>query len=387
MPNKVISALCSLSKCSFTPSKLRFFELRKSKISSCYTTYSNNDNYTNGVMVMAGGASNMRYGYFQADLSGYEEIIRNEHTKVTLNLKCGGNSNNYPVIDYQLVLFPDGMDDYNPATIVHSYANRKGMQDASNGVILHERTEGSKAKTDNLSLVTSAEAYVNALDTGVDSVLTFGLLPISMEENPTGYFFPLSTISGLTISYYDEEIGEDEYLDELEESFVWENITDDAQTALVNNLPTQFRGASVAWLSDEGTVSADGTIADVTGVVADKLTATVTYKEVGSFTKEFEVTVCDGNVTLGTPSLTVEGGVATASISVTNGTAKEVTYYTYLVVYTDGEMTELIPVTLKVDAGKIGNVEPTCAVPAGSTAKFLVWKSDNKTPATVALVK
>ena len=38
LSNKATSLLCLLSKCSFTPSKLRFFELRKPKISSCYTT-------------------------------------------------------------------------------------------------------------------------------------------------------------------------------------------------------------------------------------------------------------------------------------------------------------------------------------------------------------
>ena len=36
--NKATLSLCLLSKCSFTPSKLRFFEFRKPKISSCYTT-------------------------------------------------------------------------------------------------------------------------------------------------------------------------------------------------------------------------------------------------------------------------------------------------------------------------------------------------------------
>ena len=38
LSNKATSLLRLLSKCSFTPSKLRFFELRKPKISSCYTT-------------------------------------------------------------------------------------------------------------------------------------------------------------------------------------------------------------------------------------------------------------------------------------------------------------------------------------------------------------
>ena len=38
LSNKATLSLCSLSKCSFTLSKLRFFELRRSKISSCYTT-------------------------------------------------------------------------------------------------------------------------------------------------------------------------------------------------------------------------------------------------------------------------------------------------------------------------------------------------------------
>ena len=38
LSNKATLSLRSLSKCSFTSSKLRFFELRKPKISTCYTT-------------------------------------------------------------------------------------------------------------------------------------------------------------------------------------------------------------------------------------------------------------------------------------------------------------------------------------------------------------
>ena len=38
LSNKATLSLYSLSKCSFTLSKLRFFELRKPKISTCYTT-------------------------------------------------------------------------------------------------------------------------------------------------------------------------------------------------------------------------------------------------------------------------------------------------------------------------------------------------------------
>ena len=43
LSNKATLSLCLLSKCSFTPSKLRFFELRKPKISSCYTTSKTNE--------------------------------------------------------------------------------------------------------------------------------------------------------------------------------------------------------------------------------------------------------------------------------------------------------------------------------------------------------
>ena len=38
LSNKATLSLRLLSKCSFTISKLRFIELRKPKISSCYTT-------------------------------------------------------------------------------------------------------------------------------------------------------------------------------------------------------------------------------------------------------------------------------------------------------------------------------------------------------------
>ena len=43
LSNKATLSLRSLSKSSFTSSKLRFFELRKPKISTCYTTSHKNE--------------------------------------------------------------------------------------------------------------------------------------------------------------------------------------------------------------------------------------------------------------------------------------------------------------------------------------------------------
>ena len=120
----------------------------------------------------------------------------------------------------------------------------------------------------------------------------------------------------------------------------------------------------------------------------DVLTAQVTYKGETFTSEEFNVTICDGSLTLGTPALTVDAGVASGSITVTNATGEDVSYILYLVVYNGGEMVNLVPAT--IDAVKGSNTSKTITaedVATGNNVKFLVWKADGITPAIAAIEK
>ena len=350
-----------------------------------FVALKNNADITDAVVSRYGGTDNIYYGYFQADLSGYEEILHNPNTKITLDLSCGGGSAAYPAGDYQLVLFPDRMDGYDHTAITHNYAKNNGMQDASNGVIIHEDSDGVANNRKDISLEIDIQTYLTALDAGINGKLTFGIIPLETTRSTIGHFFPLKEASGLTISYYDEEIEDEEYFAELEDNFTWQAITDDAEGVLINDLPTYYKGARIAWESNNNTVTESGKVVAVPGeITADTITATVLYKDYG-FTKEFNVNVCDGNLVLGQPTLTVDGGVATASISVINGTGKDVSYQLYLAIYNGNEMTAIVPFTLDVTKGSEGSKILTAA--SGSKAKFFVWEADGITPVRVSLEK
>ena len=112
----------------------------------------------------------------------------------------------------------------------------------------------------------------------------------------------------------------------------------------------------------------------------------VTYKG-NSFTKEFDVNVCDNKITFGTPALSVENGNASASFSAVNGTANKATYQLYLATYNGGELSELIPVTMDVEKGSSKAETLNASVPAGYKVKFFVWKDKNATPLFKALEK
>ena len=122
-------------------------------------------------------------------------------------------------------------------------------------------------------------------------------------------------------------------------------------------------------------------------MVEDTITANVSYKG-NTFTREFTVKLCDGSITLGAPSLTLEGGVATGSVEVTNATGADVKYDLYIAVYSsDKELAELVPVTLTAAKGSKASETVNANVADGNSVKFLVWEYGKTTPATVAVEK
>ena len=335
--------------------------------------------------------------YTQLDLKGYEEILKNPHTSIQMKLTAGFRFSTARLHNVEGVLAPDKADSYNWETVTWNIAEDIGLHETEGRPVLF--TKNDDKRTPNGSTVTvdaDKEALLSALsENDTNSVVSIHFNPLDWNGavEPEQNYYDSSIRANnantcLVITYYPSEVDNDAFYADIEETFAWETITSDAQTAVVNNLPTYYKGADVVWSSAEGYVTSSGELAipSDSAMAEDTITANVSYNG-NTFTKEFAVKLCDGSLTVGTPELTVDGGIATGSISATNATGADAVYQLYLAVYSDKEMINLVPVTLTAAKGETTSETVTANVAEGNKVKFLVWEYGKTTPSTVAVEK
>ena len=343
--------------------------------------------------------------FIQYNVSKLIPYLSGSDTEITFSIVHGGNSSSRKTYAYDLYILKGdyvSVDGSGAATSLLSmqYAMDKGLveQRTVSGRTYYDLVDESTGllkKVDSYTSNGNRGAYSHTIlgsdikeYLGKTGWITFVFSSPSADTN-LSYIRPLLEKTNLYASYNtDQAQTDDAILGEIRESFTWNDVSSEPQNLVTSatKLPNGFRMADIAWTANvDGVIGDDGySIVGLEGeITSATLTATFTYKDATPLTKEFPVTVCDGKVSLGEPELTIEGTTATASISVTNGTAEDVAYNLYLVVYTNDEMTELVPGTLNVTSCTETNEELTCSVPSGSKVKFLVWKADGITPATV----
>lgn len=326
--------------------------------------------------------------YTQFNLKGYEEILKNSKTSIQIQLKAGYSAGGHTLTNIRGVLASDKADSYKWDELTCDEADKLGLHDTEGRPVLFTKNDDVTIKVtqDPVKVDANKEALVAALEeNNTNSVVSVYL------EGLTGTSYIRANNEGtcLIIKYYKSEIDEDAYYADIQSSFVWENITSDAQEALVNKLPTYYKGADIVWSSEKRYVTSSGEldIPSDRAMADDVLTAHVTYKDKSFTSEEFEVTICDGSLILGTPALTVEDGVASGSFAVTNATGEDISYILYLAEYNGGEMVNLVPETINAVKGIETSETITAKVASGNKVKFLVWKADGITPAIAAIEK
>ena len=355
--------------------KIPFTNYAFSRSSATNTNDAKNHAYKFGTFngidcIQTGGSYD---GYVQLDLKGYEEILNNPYTTATISLEAGyefSTARLNPVIGK---VAPDSADGYDNMTITWNIANKLGIHKSTNPV-LFETTESGL--TPGQCAVASADMSVlaNAINNSTNSIITLYIEPNGADSKIR------ASKSGLTISYYKSQIDDEAFFADIESGFAWDKITSDAPEAVVNNLPNYYKGADIVWSSGEGSVTSSGELVTSDGaLIKDNITANVSYKDY-SFTREFNVTVCDGKISFSEPAITIENNTATANISVVNGTDKDVTYKLYLATYIEGKLIELVPFDFKINKGSELSKELEADYASGNTVKFFVWENDSINP-------
>ncbi|MBR3933078.1 MAG: hypothetical protein IKJ68_04120 [Clostridia bacterium] len=335
--------------------------------------------------------------YTQLDLKGYEEILKNPHTSIQMKLTAGFRYSTSRIHNLEGVLAPDRADSYNWETVTWNIADDIGLHETEGRPVLFTKNDDKRISNGStVTLDANKDALLSVLsENDTNSVVSIHFDPLDWNgpvESDQNYSD--STIRGndantcLVITYYESEIDNDEFFADIESTFAWDTITSDAQEAVVNDLPNYYKGADIVWSSAEGYVTSSGELAipSDSAMVEDTITANVSYNG-NTFTREFTVKLCDGSLAVGTPSLIVDGGVATGSVEVTNATGADVEYQLYIAVYSDKELVDLVPVKLTAGKGSKASETVNANVADGNSVKFLVWEYGKTTPATVAVEK
>jgi len=86
-------------------------------------------------------------------------------------------------------------------------------------------------------------------------------------------------------------------------------------------------------------------------------------------------------------NLTIEEGVATANVAVTNGTAQDASYKLYLAEYNNEELIQLVPMDMSATKYFKTTKTLTANVASGNKVKLFVWSADGITPVAEACEK
>lgn len=251
-----------------------------------------------GIMVRGGVDGQSMYAHFQANLSGYEEILANDSTAVEFRMYLGTKFRTHYARQFNVYLMPDTCDVYSADKLTYTSAAQMGLHTlgssllsyesadvTSDGVLAAEKGTIVKVKLDK-------EELIKIMKSGKDnSVITFTVS--SSYNDAATYLTPGASGAGLYISYEKNDINNAAYAKEIADGINWSDLSSEAQNAVTQdlNLPTKLYGADIEWSStNEAAVNSAGVVTQTYSKQTATLTATAKYKgETASVS--FDVTV------------------------------------------------------------------------------------------------
>lgn len=232
-------------------------------------------------------------GHIKLNLSGYEEILKNEGTTLTITFKP---RNGYSLNCFNIVLANDNCDTCDYSKLSYNMAKSLNFYD-NNRPVLYVRSDAAATTaftTDDLNL----NNLINVMDENPEnSNVALWLKHVSDDT----YFAGSSTFN---ISYDASKIDNQAYVNSAAEKLTWDIISSENADMVTQklNLPKKLYGADVTWTSTKEDVissSSGEVIIKSDAAIPVTLTANLTYnnfrKESASVEKPltFDVVVRD----------------------------------------------------------------------------------------------
>ena len=252
--------------------------------------------------IQFGGGNGYRdHATVKFDFSGYEEIMRNDGTKVFFNFVP--RSSNYPAKKFEVYIAKDACDTYDLTGITYNQANNLGFYDRTTRPLIYTEADTTiKTTTAYSSDELDVSKFINALDEGVDnSTLSLyfyayrGSALVTKTNDGSDY-------TKIAITYDKNAVNNKDYVDGLLAELDWSKISAEGASSVTaaSKLPLKYKGANVTWTSSNNDVvdPETGVITQPqSGTVDVTLTASLSYTDhlentaAAEGSKEIKITV------------------------------------------------------------------------------------------------
>lgn len=254
------------------------------------------------------GYSNGTYGiyfgsiypvYAHIDFSGYEEILRNKETTISMTLKNRGKESetSYKINAFEIYLAPDSCDSIifsDGTTFNQAIAVSTGFYDQNRPIFF------SRSDATAVSSYSSGELDPSNVLNVIDENPENSILSLYMQGRGGSTRINNAGSTFISIRYNEKEIDNQAYVNDLAEELSWEKFSADSAGSVTEypDLPLKYKGANITWTSSNPEIfnTETGVITQLRGEEAPvKLTASLSYTDFAGNTvtaeKDINITV------------------------------------------------------------------------------------------------
>ena len=250
--------------------------------------------YPNSIKLQCGTGGNDWRAFGKLNLTGYEEILANENTKIEFEVTVGGQFRTHTQTDAVIYLMNDICDGYRTDSITYNNSVDFGLLDLEkNGTLIGDvEKDGEYALGESYKVNIPAKTILNVLKQGKDnSIVTLAFYTNADDDNIA---YILKGSGNLHITYDDSKIDNNNYATEIANGIKWSDLSSESQSEVTQKLtlPSKLYGADVTWTSNNNAINSAGEVTQTYIKENVILTANVNYKG-ETATKEFDVTVAN----------------------------------------------------------------------------------------------
>ena len=205
--------------------------------------------------------------FAQIDLSGYEEVLKNESTVVYMDIARHGTNTSYSIGSFDVYLAADNCDQLSfldNTTFNHNIAVSSGFTNVDRPILF------SREDSTGTGFYSSGELVPTSLVTVLDENPTNSKIALYMKTRGLNSRLGVSS-TNFSIIYDEAEINNQEYVDGLVSKLAQyvNSVVEQGDAGSDLTLPQKFYGANVEWISS----SVPEVIDPVSGVITPNPTA------------------------------------------------------------------------------------------------------------------
>lgn len=191
--------------------------------------------------------------YAHVDFSGYEEILRNKETTISMKMVNRGSGSSYKINAFEIYLAPDSCDSIifrDGTTFNQAIAVSSGFYDQTRPIFF------SRSDTTAVSSYLSGELDPTTVLNVMDENFGNSIISLYMQGRSSSTRIKNDGSTYISIRYNEKEIDNQAYVNELAEELSWEKLSADSAGSVTrySKLPLKYKGADITWTSSNNEI-------------------------------------------------------------------------------------------------------------------------------------